>query len=93
MDESSDYTDPIDEALEGEPRAAELKRMRRVLAQRLAGLVEELKAETDETKRVALTRDIKKLREQVHVLGEEADITQFVEDAVRVGIEMRNLGS
>ena len=93
MNETPHYDDATDEALEGEPRAAQLQSFQRVLAQRLAGYVEELKTETDEKKRETLLRDIKKLREQVRVLGEEADITQFVEDAVRVGIEMRKMGS
>ena len=33
------------------------------------------------------------LDEQIAALGEEAEITRFVEDSVRVGIEMRRLGS
>lgn len=90
----------VEEALEGEPRAHELRQMRVALLQRRARLIEDLKAvkvdETiDEKSREAeskkIRRDIAKLDEQIQVLGEEADISKFVEDAVRVGIEMRRM--
>lgn len=90
----------VEEALEGEPRAHELKQMRLHLVQRRARLVEDIKAiHVDETMDDAakeaetkkIRRDIGKLDEQIQVLGEEADISKFVEDAVRVGIEMRRM--
>lgn len=90
----------VEEALEGEPRAHELRQMRLSLLQRRARLIEDLRAvkidETmDEAAKAAETkkirRDIEKLDEQIQVLGEEADISKFVEDAVRVGIEMRRM--
>ena len=80
----------LDEALGDEPRAAELKRMRALLVQRRAGLAEDLDGASPEERR-KLERDLAKLDEQIQVLGEEADITKFVEDAVRVGIEMRRM--
>ena len=80
----------VDEALEGEPRADELRRMRAALLLRRARLIEDFKASNaDERKKIR--RDLKKLEEQIQVLGEEANITKFVEDAVRVGIEMRKM--
>ncbi len=90
----------VEEALEGEPRAAELKQMRASLLLRRARLVEDFKAvKADETldeksresESKKIRRDIAKLEEQIQVLGEEANISAFVEDAVRVGIEMRRM--
>ncbi len=82
--------DAMNEALDGEPRAAELRRMRALLIERRAHLLHDLKeAGADEQKK--LRRALEKLNEQISVLGEEANITAFVEDAVRVGLEMRKL--
>lgn len=80
----------IEEALEGEPRANELRRMRAALLQRRARLIEDFRA-SDENERRKLRRDLEKLEEQIQVLAEEANISAFVEDAVRVGIEMRKM--
>jgi len=90
----------VEEALEGEPRADELRQMRASLVLRRARLIEDLKAvkaddaldekaKVDESKKIR--RDLAKLDEQIQVLGEEANISAFVEDAVRVGIEMRRM--
>lgn len=80
----------VDEALEGEPRAAELRKMRAALLLRRVRLLEDFKASgADERKKIK--RELEKLQEQIQVLGEEADISGFVEDAVRVGIEMRKM--
>ena len=90
----------IEEALEGEPRADELRRMRGALLLRRTRLVEDLKAidadenidvDSAEAERKKIRRDIAKLEEQIQVLSEEANISKFVEDAVRVGIEMRRM--
>jgi hypothetical protein len=78
--------DVLDEALGDEPRAAELVRMKALLVQRRAGLSEDLERVSPEQRR-KLERELAKLDEQIAVLGEEAEITKFVEDAVRVGIE------
>jgi pantoate kinase len=79
----------LDEALEQEPRAAELRNLAQVLARRLQAFQREHDEATDPAQRVKLQKEIAKMRQQVAVLSEEADINQFVEDAVRVGIEMR----
>ncbi|HVF09611.1 MAG TPA: hypothetical protein VNA16_02355 [Abditibacteriaceae bacterium] len=83
----------LDEALEDQPRAAELRHMRSLLQERRIRLTEDMNAEEDDATRAKLQRDLAKLDEQIAVLGEEAEITKFVEDAVRVGIEMRRYGS
>ena len=85
------YEDAISEALENEPRADELLRMTALLVERRAGLLEDYKTESDAGARLKLKRAIEKIGEQIAVLREEANITQFVEDSVRVGIEMRKL--
>jgi hypothetical protein len=89
--EAKDYEGALDEALGEEPRAAELRRMMNVLLQRRAGLKEELKVIEDAKVRSRAEKDLEKLNEQIAVLREEADISEFVEDAVRVGIEMRKM--
>lgn len=81
----------LDEALGEEPRADDLRAMRRVLMERRQRLAADMDAERDNATRDRLHRDVKKLDEQIAVLGEEAEITKFVEDAVRVGLEMRRL--
>lgn len=80
----------VDEALEGEPRAHELRKMRASLLLRRTRLMEDFRVANEDERR-KIKRDLMKLEEQIHVLGEEANISAFVEDAVRVGIEMRKL--
>ena len=84
------YEDAISEALENEPRAAELKRMAILLVERRTGLLADFET-AGQSERPKLKRDISKLSEQISVLREEANITEFIEDAVRVGIEMRKM--
>jgi hypothetical protein len=85
------YAAALDEALEGESPAAELRRMSALLRERRARLAEDLATTTDEKERLRLKKELDKLDEGARVLLEEAQINQFVEDAVRVGIEMRKL--
>lgn len=80
----------VDEALDGEPRADELRQMRAALLLRRARLIEDFKA-SNANERKKIRRDLEKLEEQIQVLSEEANITAFVEGAVRVGIEMRKM--
>jgi tRNA U34 5-carboxymethylaminomethyl modifying GTPase MnmE/TrmE len=103
MAESDDFCTPRDEAAEEElsqaldealgevPRSRELREMKRVLAERHARLASDLDHADNDREREALRRELKKLDEHIAVLAEEAEITQFVEDAVRVGIEMRRM--
>jgi GTP cyclohydrolase FolE2 len=67
--------------------------MKRVLSERRARLSNDFDHAEDDTERESLRRDLKKLDEQIAILAEEAEITKFVEDAVRVGIEMRRWSS
>jgi uncharacterized membrane protein YgaE (UPF0421/DUF939 family) len=91
--EDPEYAEALSEALGEEPRAHELRDMKRVLSERRARLSHDFDHAEDDKERESLRRELKKLDEQIAVLAEEADITKFVEDAVRVGIEMRRWGS
>ena len=79
----------LGEALGEEPRSDELRSMAQVLAQRLQAFKNEFDETTDAARREKLKKDMIKLRAQILVLAEEADITQFVEDSVRLGVEMQ----
>jgi hypothetical protein len=94
-DEESDaeLSQALDEALGEVPRSRELREMKRVLAERRVRLTGDFDHADNDKERESLRRELQKLDEHIAVLAEEADITQFVEDAVRVGIEMRRLGS
>ena len=81
----------VEEALEGQSPAAELRRMSALLQERRKRLVEDLATAEDPKERAKVEKEIDKLDEGARVLLEEAQINQFVEDAVRVGIEMRKL--
>jgi len=88
-----EYQAAVGEALEDQLRADDLRRMRALLQERRTRLAEDLNVEEDSATRTKMERDLEKLDEQIAVLGEEAEITQFVEDAVRVGLEMRRFSS
>lgn len=61
-----------------------------LLQQRRAGIALEMEsAQPGECDK--LRREVAHLDEQIGVLQEEAGITRFVEDAVRVSLEMRRL--
>jgi uncharacterized membrane protein YgaE (UPF0421/DUF939 family) len=92
-DEDPELTEALSDALGDEPRAHELRNMKRVLSERRAGLSADLDHAEDDKEREALRRQLMKLDEQIAILAEEAEITKFVEDAVRVGIEMRRWGT
>jgi hypothetical protein len=79
----------LGEALGDEPGSSELRSMAQVLAGRLQAFKAEFDEETDPTRREKLKKEILKLRAQILVLAEEADITRFVEDSVRLGVEMQ----
>jgi hypothetical protein len=81
----------LQEALGDDPRADELRHMKALLVERRARLSQEMDTAESPPEREALRRELKKLDEQIEVLGEEAEITRFVEDTVRVGLEMRRL--
>jgi hypothetical protein len=86
-----DLSNALDEALGEEPRAVELRRMTDTLRDRQNRLRVDLDAESNPQQREKIEREIAKLDEQIAVLREESDISQFIEDSVRVGVEMRKL--
>lgn len=85
------YQAAIEEALGDEPRAVELRQMQAMLRERQRRLRNDLQVMNEPKEREHIERELEKLDEQIQVLGEEANISSFVEDAVRVGIEMRKL--
>ncbi len=89
--EEESYQNAMEEALEGGERADDLRRLIAVLVARYEGMEADLKSEDDPEQKKRIERDLKKVREQIAILKEEAQIAEFVEDAVRVGIEMRKL--
>jgi hypothetical protein len=87
------YQKALDETLGDEPRSVELRDMVMTLKMRYRNLASELDTLSEGPERQRLQRELNKLAEQIKVLAEEAEITRFVEDAVRVGIEMRRMES
>ncbi|MDQ3814021.1 MAG: hypothetical protein M3347_08720 [Armatimonadota bacterium] len=90
---SAEYQDAVSEALGEEPRSSELSEMQAVLRERREQLARELDTAEDAATRDKLRRDLAKLDEQIEVLCEESSITKFVEDSVRVSLEMRHLNN
>ncbi len=81
----------IDEALEGQPRAAEWFQLKRALEKRRAMLQDDLDVAEDDTLRKKLRAAIAETEEHIAVLSEEAEITSFVEDTVRFSAEVHRL--
>ena len=81
----------IGEALEGQPRAAEWFELKRALEKRRALLQDELDIAEDEPMREKLRAAIVQADEHISVLGEEAEITSFIEDTVRFSSEVHRL--
>lgn len=85
------YEEAVAEALGEEPRAVELGRMKEALLARRRRIEAELPTIEDEAERLRLQKLLTELDEQIAILAEEANITKFIEDAVRVSLEMRKL--
>ena len=81
----------INEALEGQPRASEWFALKRALEKRRAMLQDDLEVAEDEALRKKLRAAIAETEEHIAVLGEEAEITSFVEDTVRFSSEVHRL--
>jgi uncharacterized membrane-anchored protein YjiN (DUF445 family) len=92
-DESYDAAleEAVEEALEGEPRAAEWRRLKRALAHRRALIEADLDHVTDEGDRKKLQSELEQIDEHLAVLSEEVEITQFIEDTVRFSAEVHRL--
>ena len=91
--DDADYEAALEDALGNEPHAAELRRMQLLLIDRRRRLMADLESSEDDREKARLKRQLAELDTQIEVVGEEAQITKFVEDAVRVGIEMRRFES
>jgi hypothetical protein len=89
LDPSGEYETALDEALGEDPRSEELRQMAVLLRARRARLAADMDTADEAAEREKLRREIARLDEQIAVLGEEAGITKFVEDTVRVSLEMR----
>lgn len=89
--EGDEYQEALSGALGDDPRADDLRLMRQALVERRQRLLHDLDTAESDPEREKLRRALHTLDEQIAVLGEEAEITSFVEDAVRVGLEMRRL--
>ncbi len=89
--EDPDLQLALDQALEGELTAEELNALRVALAQRLQTLQRLKDAEDDPAAREGWEKAIKRVREQIAALNEEAVITQFVEDSVKFVVEQERL--
>lgn len=81
----------LDDALGGTPPSTELEQMMRALDVRKQRLQYDLDLAETEELRQELRSQMAQVDEHIAVLGEEARINKFVEDAVRVGIEMRKM--
>jgi hypothetical protein len=93
MDEFAqrEMDDAIVDALGDTPKAEELSRMKAILLRHRDVLQRELEAEDRPEEKQRLTARLDELDEQIRVLGEEATINKFVEDAIQFSHEMRKM--
>jgi hypothetical protein len=87
---SSEEQTTINEFLSGKPSSAQLREWRETLLQRSKRLREELK-QADPSQAPALRSRLGEMERQIAALEEEALITEFVEDSVRVTLAMGSL--
>jgi hypothetical protein len=81
----------IGEALDGEMRADDWRQLKNALLCRRAMLKEELGLTSEEDAKKRLEAELAQTEEHISVLGEEENITRFVEDSVRFSSEVRRL--
>ncbi|MEO6908880.1 MAG: hypothetical protein ABI210_13425 [Abditibacteriaceae bacterium] len=93
MDEFAqrEMDDAIVDALGDTPRAAELSRMKDILIRHRDVLQRELDKEERSDEKQKLVSRLNELDQQIQVLGEEATINKFVEDAIHFSHEMRKM--
>ena len=93
MDEfvQREMDDAIVDALGDTPRAADLSRMKDILIRHRDVLQHELDTEERPDERQKLVSRLDELDQQIQVLGEEATINKFVEDAIHFSHEMRKM--
>jgi hypothetical protein len=83
-DEIPDEDTVIDQVLDGGPRASELELMIDALRQKRRATMREADRAVTATERFKLEAKVAELDIQIRALREEAAITKFVEDSVRV---------
>src|SRR5690606_11004373 len=83
--------DAIAQALGDTPKAEELSRMKAILVRHRDVLLRELEVEDRPAEKQKLSSRLDELDQQIHVLGEEASINKFVEDAIQFSHEMRKM--
>lgn len=81
----------IADALGDTPKAEELSRMKAILIRHRDVLQRELDVEDRPDEKQRLTARLDELDQQIQVLGEEATINKFVEDAIHFSHEMRKM--
>lgn len=81
----------IVDALGDTPKAEELSRMKAVLLRHRGVLLHDLEVEDRPDEKQKLTSRLDELDQQIQVLGEEASINKFVEDAIHFSHEMRKM--
>jgi hypothetical protein len=87
---STDEQAAIDEFLSGKPTSDRLREWRDTLRQRAKRLRQELRT-ADQAQASALRARLAELERQIAALDEEALITEFVEDSVRVTLAMGSM--
>jgi len=83
--------DAIVDALGDTPKAEELSRMKAIFIRHRDVLQRELDAEDRLDEKQKLVARLDEIDQQIQVLGEEATINQFVEDAIQFSHEMRKM--
>jgi hypothetical protein len=89
---SSEEQTTINEFLAGKPTSAQLREWRETLVQRSKRLREEL-TQADPSQAPALRSRLGEMERQIAALEEEALITEFVEDSVRVTLAMGSISA
>ncbi len=74
----------VDEFMEGNPRARELRMMRAALEHRYEMVQRDLERTTTDTERLPLRAKLRELKRQIAVLKQEEGISEFVETSVKV---------
>ena len=87
---STDEQSAIEEFLSGKPSSHRLREWRDTLRQRAKRFREELKT-ADQAQAPALRARLAEMERQIAALDEEALITEFVEDSVRVTLAMGSM--
>lgn len=88
---SDNIDDAIDDALEGVPRAEQLRGYVAALQIRQSRIARDLELTHESDQRNELQQKLDEIDEQIQVLREEESISGFVEDAVKFSYEVHRL--